>query len=55
MNTWTMHIGMARKMTFGDGIDMFYPLVFLGVGAHEISHGFTEQHSNLIYSHSLAV
>lgn len=36
-------------MTFGDGGDTFYPLVSLGVGAHEISHGFTQQHSNLIY------
>ena len=37
------------SMTFGDGINMFYPLVSLGVGAHEISHGFTQQHSNLQY------
>jgi pseudolysin len=37
-------------MTFGDGITMFYPLVSLGVGAHEISHGFTQQHANLVYS-----
>lgn len=36
------------EMTFGDGGSMFYPLVSLGVGAHEISHGFTEQHSGLI-------
>jgi pseudolysin len=36
-------------MTFGDGGTRFYPLVSLGVAAHEISHGFTEQHSNLIY------
>lgn len=39
----------GMSMTFGDGADFFYPLVSLGVGAHEISHGFTEQHSNLIY------
>jgi pseudolysin len=37
------------EMFFGDGISMFYPLVSLGVGAHEISHGFTEQHSDLAY------
>ncbi len=37
------------QMTFGDGDDMFYPLVSLGIGAHEVSHGFTEQHSNLEY------
>jgi pseudolysin len=39
----------GRQMTFGDGDTMMYPLVSLGVGAHEISHGFTEQHSNLEY------
>jgi pseudolysin len=39
----------GRQMTFGDGISMFYPLTSLGVAAHEISHGFTEQHSNLAY------
>lgn len=39
----------GRKMTFGDGVDMFYPLTSLGVAAHEISHGFTEQHSGLAY------
>lgn len=39
----------GQQMTFGDGGSTFYPLVSLGVGAHEISHGFTEQHSNLIY------
>ncbi|QMT61210.1 zinc metalloprotease ProA [Legionella sp. PC997] len=39
----------GQQMTFGDGDTMMYPLVSLGVGAHEISHGFTEQHSNLEY------
>lgn len=39
----------GRKMTFGDGVSMFYPLTSLGVAAHEISHGFTEQHSGLAY------
>lgn len=39
----------GQQMTFGDGGSMMYPLVSLGVGAHEISHGFTEQHSNLEY------
>lgn len=39
----------GQQMTFGDGIELFYPLVSLGVGAHEISHGFTQQHSNLVY------
>jgi len=39
----------GKQMTFGDGYSMMYPLVSLGVGAHEISHGFTEQHSDLNY------
>jgi len=39
----------GKQMTFGDGDTMMYPLVSLGVGGHEISHGFTEQHSNLEY------
>lgn len=39
----------GTQMTFGDGADRFYPLVSLGVGAHEISHGFTSQHSDLAY------
>ncbi len=39
----------GSEMFFGDGIEIFYPLVSLGVGAHEISHGFTEQHSDLAY------
>jgi pseudolysin len=40
----------GKQMVFGDGGSEFYPLVSLGVGAHEISHGFTAQHSNLHYS-----
>ena len=36
-------------MTFGDGGSTFYPLVSLDVSAHEVSHGFTEQNSNLDY------
>lgn len=36
-------------MTFGDGGSTFYPLVALDVTSHEISHGFTEQHSGLQY------
>jgi pseudolysin len=39
----------GKQMTFGDGYSMFYPLTSLGVAAHEISHGFTEQHSGLAY------
>ena len=50
----------GEKMIFGDGqyfdprIDgyrnLFYPLTALDVGAHEVSHGYTNQHSNLYYA-----
>jgi len=39
----------GSKMTFGDGGMTFYPMVSLGIGAHEVSHGFTQQHSGLLY------
>lgn len=39
----------GKRMTFGDGKSLMHPLVSLTVGAHEISHGFTQQHSNLKY------
>ena len=39
----------GKVMTFGDGGSVLYPLVSLGVGAHEVSHGFTQMHSNLFY------
>ncbi len=34
---------------FGDGWSIFYPLVSPDVVSHEVSHGFTEQNSELIY------
>ncbi|TQV74937.1 peptidase [Aliikangiella marina] len=40
----------GSAMTFGDGANTFYPLVSLDVSSHEVSHGFTEQNSGLIYS-----
>lgn len=40
----------GEQMTFGDGGDEFYPMVSLGVAAHEISHGFTQHHADLIYA-----
>lgn len=40
----------GKAMTFGDGKNRFFPLVSLDVSAHEVSHGFTEFNSNLIYS-----
>lgn len=38
----------GQYMSFGDGTD-FYPLVSLDIAGHEVTHGFTEQHSNLEY------
>ncbi|WP_445945755.1 M4 family metallopeptidase [Shewanella sp.] len=40
----------GSAMTFGDGATRFHPLVSLDVSAHEVSHGFTEQNSNLVYA-----
>ncbi|MFT4924978.1 MAG: vibriolysin [Phenylobacterium sp.] len=40
----------GTAMTFGDGATTFHPLVSLDVSAHEVSHGVTEQRSNLVYS-----
>lgn len=40
----------GKQMTFGDGNrSTFFPLVSLGISAHEVSHGFTQQHANLFY------
>jgi vibriolysin len=56
--TMKLHYGVSYEnafwdgssMTFGDGATTFYPLVSLDVTSHEVSHGFTEQNSGLIYS-----
>ena len=40
----------GQAMTFGDGGSTFYPLVDINVSVHEVSHGFTQFNSNLIYS-----
>ncbi|RNC76963.1 M4 family metallopeptidase [Piscirickettsia salmonis] len=40
----------GHTMSFGDG-SSFYPLVSLDVAGHEVSHGFTEQHSGLGYKY----
>ncbi|MFZ6862164.1 M4 family metallopeptidase [Undibacterium sp. Ji67W] len=52
-----VHYGVAyenafwdgNSMNFGDGASTFYPLTALDVTGHEVSHGFTEQNSGLIY------
>lgn len=38
------------NITFGDGNTKIYPLVSLGISAHELAHGFTQQYSDLEYS-----
>ncbi|MFZ6817262.1 M4 family metallopeptidase [Undibacterium sp. Ji22W] len=40
----------GTAMSYGDGATTFYPLVSLDVTSHEVSHGFTEQNSGLVYS-----
>ncbi|MDL5033241.1 M4 family metallopeptidase [Pelomonas sp. APW6] len=40
----------GQAMYFGDGASTFYPLVSLDVTSHEVSHGYTQQNSNLQYS-----
>jgi Zn-dependent metalloprotease len=39
------------EMLFGDGDEESYPVVAPSVVAHEMSHGFTEQHANLVYEY----
>jgi vibriolysin len=39
----------GRNMTFGDGKDRYYPFMAADVVAHEVAHGFTEQHAALEY------
>ncbi|RUR04607.1 M4 family metallopeptidase [Legionella sp. km772] len=41
----------GQQMTFGDGGNSLYPLTSLDVVAHEVSHGVTEQNSNLNYQY----
>lgn len=40
----------GTSMNFGDGGARFYPLTSMDISGHEVSHGFTEQNSNLVYS-----
>lgn len=39
----------TSTMVFGDGLNTFYPLVSLDVLSHEVSHGYTQQNSDLDY------
>ncbi|MCZ8486492.1 hypothetical protein O9993_17495 [Vibrio lentus] len=49
VTTTRTHSGW-QGTTFGDGESFFYPLVFRDVSAHEVSYGFTEQNSGLVYA-----
>ena len=42
--------GNNFRMNFGDGGSTFHPLVSLDVMAHEVSHGYTQFQSGLVYS-----
>lgn len=51
-----VHFGQAYENAFWDGISMSfgdsntnYPMVSLDIAGHEVSHGFTQQHSGLEY------
>ncbi|MCE0555445.1 M4 family metallopeptidase [Motilimonas sp. E26] len=37
------------KMSFGDGGSRFHPFTSVSVVGHEVAHGFTENHSGLVY------
>lgn len=48
--SWEGKIKDEWRINLGDGGTVKYPSTAIGVIAHEIGHGFTEQHSNLIYA-----
>lgn len=48
-NGWENATWNGYAMTFGDGADRFHPLVSLDIVSHEVSHGFTNQNSDLMY------
>ncbi|WP_222103432.1 M4 family metallopeptidase [Chitinimonas sp. BJB300] len=47
---WTNAQWTGQAMNFGDGGRKYYPLVSLDIIAHEVSHGFTEQNAELVYT-----
>ncbi|OHU86896.1 MULTISPECIES: M4 family metallopeptidase [Pseudoalteromonas] len=49
-NGWENATWNGYAMTFGDGANRFHPLVTLDIVSHEVSHGFTNQNSDLIYA-----
>ena len=48
--SWLGKTNNEWVILLGDGGTVKYPSTAIGVIAHEVSHGFTEQHSNLVYS-----
>jgi len=46
---WAGKVNGEWTMELGDGGEVKYPSTAIGVVAHELGHGFTEQHSNLVY------
>lgn len=48
--TWEGKKGNEWVMRLGDGGNVKYPSTAIGVVAHELAHGVTEQNSNLIYA-----
>lgn len=41
--------GWFHTLRFGDGAKYFYPLVGVGMLAHEVGHAFSTEHSDLAY------
>lgn len=48
--SWEGKVENEWRIMLGDGGVVKYPSTAIGVIAHEVGHGFTEQHSNLIYA-----
>jgi pseudolysin len=48
--SWEGKVNGEWRIELGDGGDIKYPSTAIGVIAHEIAHGFTQQHSGLVYA-----
>ena len=42
-------VSKGQYLWLGHGSDVYYPFSTLGILSHELSHGFTSQHSKLVY------
>lgn len=47
--SWEGNVSGEWLMELGDGGSVKYPSTAVGVISHELGHGFTERHSNLVY------